>query len=274
MTALMSESRRSLVDLHLVSEMQDALTRKLAGYEALSDEDRQALRDLVVKVRRVGARVDLIREGDDPAHVHLILEGFACRYKILADGQRQIMAFLVPGDFCDLNVFILDQMDHSIGTISACHVVDIPRESFDVLTADRPHITRALWWCALVDEAVLREWLVNLGRRSANQRIAHLFCELLMRLDAVGLVTKNSFRFPFTQTEIADTLGLSAVHVNRTLQELRAKGLLTLRRRVLHIPDFEGLKAYCGFNVNYLHLRNTRWRGRRSIPWLRQADGS
>jgi CRP-like cAMP-binding protein len=161
--------------------MDDTLTRKLEGYELLSDRDRTVLSGLTAKIRSVGARVDLIQEGDPPDYVHLILDGFACRYKVLADGQRQIMAFLVPGDFCDLNVFILDHMDHSIGTLSKCSVVDIPRHAIDDITANHPHITRALWWCTLVDEAVLREWLVNIGSRPANQRIAHLFCELFLR---------------------------------------------------------------------------------------------
>jgi CRP-like cAMP-binding protein len=209
--------------------MQAPLIRKLEGYEELTDDDRRVLGGLVVNVRRVGARVDLIREGEDPEFVHIILEGFACRYKVLADGQRQIMAFLVPGDFCDLNVFILDQMDHSIGTISSCSIVDIPRRSIDELTDNHARITRALWCCALVDEAVLREWLVNIGRRPAKQRVAHLFCELHARLSVVGRVSDDhAFDFPFTQTEIADTLGLSDVHINRTLRELREHNLVVL----------------------------------------------
>ena len=208
--------------------MQHALIRKLESFETLSDQDRWALNALVPRVRQVGAGVDLISEGEKPENVHLILDGYACRYKVLADGQRQIMAYFVPGDFCDLNVFILDEMDHSIGTISACQVVGIPRIAIDEITANHPCITRAFWWCALVDEAVLREWLVNIGGREANQRIAHLLCELLARLEVVGRVTDNSFDFPFTQTDIADTMGLSNVHVNRVLRELRELGLITL----------------------------------------------
>ncbi len=123
-------------------------------------------------------------------------------------------------------------------------------------------------WCALVDGAVLREWLVNIGGRQADQRLAHLFCELLLRLEAVGRVTDNSYAFPFTQRDVADTMGLSDVQVSRSLRELRALGLIHLKRRVLTILDVERLKAYCGFNPNYLHLRNARWSGRRQVPWL------
>ena len=253
--------------------MQHALTRKLESYELLSVGDRQALDGLVPKVRFVGPRLDLISEGDKPENVHLILDGYACRYKVLPSGQRQIMAFFVHGDFCDLNVIILDQMDHAIGTISACQVVSIPRASIEEITANHPAITRAFWWCALVDEAVLREWLVNIGGRLANQRTAHLLCEMLMRLDAVGRVADNSFAFPFTQTDIADTMGLSSVHVNRTLRELRELGLITLKHRMVSILDVEGLKSYCGFTANYLHLKNTRWGDRRRVPWLIQSQG-
>ena len=248
--------------------MQDALIRKLESFEELTDADREALRAFVPRLRQVPARTDLIKEGDVPGNVHLILDGYACRYKMLPDGQRQIMAFFVPGDFCDLNVFILDQMDHAIGTISPCTAVEIPRQAIEEMTSHHPRVTRALMWCALVDGAVLREWLVNIGSRQSGQRIAHLFCELLLRLDAVGRVKDNSYAFPFTQTDIADTMGLSDVQVSRTLRELRELNLITLKHRVLTILDVEQLKAYCGFNPNYLHLRNTRWSGRRQVPWL------
>lgn len=253
--------------------MQQALTRKLESFEPLTDQARWALNGLMLKVRQVGARQDLIQEGDKPDNVLLILDGFACRYKVLPEGQRQIMAYLVPGDFCDLNVFILDAMDHNIGTLSACQVVDIPRKAIDEITAHHPSIARAFLWCALVDGAVLREWLVNLGGRAPDQRIAHLLCELLMRLEAVGRISDNSYAFPFTQTEIADTMGLSNVHVNRTLRELRELGLIHLKGRVLTILDVERLKAYCRFTPNYLHLRNTRWGARRDLIWPDRALG-
>ncbi|GEO99369.1 Crp/Fnr family transcriptional regulator [Methylobacterium haplocladii] len=253
--------------------MQDALVRKLESYEVLSEQERRALSALTPHVRQVPARTDLIREGDPPELVHLILEGFACRYKILPDGQRQIMAFFVPGDFCDLNVFILDAMDHSIGTISACRVADIPRNAIDHITENHPRITRAFWWCTLVDEAVLREWLVNLGGRQADQRIAHLICELLTRLEAVGYASDNSFAFPFKQIDLADCMGLSDVHVNRTLRDLRKRGLIALKQRILTIHDSARLKEYCNFTPNYLHLKNARWSDRRTSPWLARSQG-
>ena len=159
--------------------MANLLTRKLEAFAPLSEADRHLLDAVIREARDVGSREDLIREGDAPGDVRLILAGFACRYKRLAGGKRQIMAYLVPGDFCDLHVFILKAMDHTIATLSPCRVVDIPRARILEMT-ERPALARALWWAALVDEATLREWLVNIGARPAEQRVAHLLCELLL----------------------------------------------------------------------------------------------
>lgn len=233
--------------------MPNLLTRKLEAFAALPEADRRLLDEVVRGAREVGAREDIIHEGDDPTDVHLVLEGFACRYKLLEDGRRQIMAYLVPGDFCDLHVFILKSMDHSIAALSPCRVVDIPRRRVLEMT-ERPALARALWWCSLVDEATLREWLVNVGGRSAEHRVAHLLCELLLRLETVGLTNGGSYELPLTQAEIADTMGLSHVHVNRVLQRLRAEGLITLKDKQLVILDVPKLKAFSGFNPNYLHL--------------------
>jgi len=233
--------------------MANLLTRKLEAFAALPDADKRLLDDVVRGPRSVDARTDIIHEGADPSDVYLILKGFACRYKLLPGGRRQIMAFLVPGDFCDLHVFILKTMDHGIATLSPCRVVDIPRPRILEMT-ERPALARALWWCSLVDEAVLREWLVNIGARPADERVAHLLCELLLRLRTVGLASHGGFELPLTQSEIADSLGLSHVHVNRVLQRLRAEGLITLGQGTLVIPDIPKLEAFSGFNPNYLHL--------------------
>jgi CRP-like cAMP-binding protein len=226
---------------------------KLEHGARLTDEDRVVLRDLSSRMKRIPSNHDISSEGDRPENVHLVMEGFACRYKILADGRRQIMAFLVPGDFCDLHVFILKAMDHTIATLSPCTVVKIPRAQILALT-ERPAIARAFWWAALVDEATLREWLVNIGARPAEQRVAHLLCELLLRLEAVGLTNGDTYELPITQAELADTTGLTSVHVNRVLQRLRRDGLITLKSKNLMIMDVERLKAFSGFNPNYLHL--------------------
>ena len=243
--------------------MKNLLIRKLEAFGRLPDADRRLLDGIAAPAKDVAAREDLIREGDDPRDVQLILEGFACRYKLLPDGGRQITAFLIPGDFCDLHVFILKAMDHSIATISPCRVVAIPRGKILELT-ERPAIARALWWAALVDEAILREWLVNLGARPADQRIAHLLCELLARLRTVGLVNGDSYELPITQLDLADTMGLTNVHVNRVLQRLRSEGAITLKSKRLVIEDVERLMAFCGFDGGYLHLGETQDTGAHS----------
>lgn len=206
-----------------------------------------------VTLEKIDAHQDIIREGDSPSNVILVLDGFACRYKILPDGSRSIFAYLVPGDFCDLHIFILSAMDHSIATVSPCTIVDIPQSRVLELS-ERPAIVRALWWTTLVDEATLREWLVNMGQRDAESSIAHLFCELHLRLKGVGLSDGGEFSLPITQTELADTMGLSNVHVNRSLQSLRSQGLVTFRQRRIVIPDVNNLRSFCYFNPNYLHI--------------------
>jgi CRP-like cAMP-binding protein len=240
------------------------LTRKLEGYVHLDDGDRSYLDEIVKPVRRVAAHTDIIKEGDAPSDVRLILRGFACRNKVTPDGDRQIMAYLLPGDFCDVHVAILKQMDHSITTLSECDVVEIPLDVIEAMTT-RPNLARALWWATLVDEATLREWLVNLGTRDARQKVAHLFCELLVRLRVVGLADGGEFKLPITQQDLADTVGLSAVHVNRVLQGMRANGLVEFESKVLTILDFDAMVAISNFNPNYLHLMDRTRPARKAI---------
>lgn len=234
--------------------MLEVLVRKLEHGAELSKADVKALESAVAAIRHTGTNEDLIEEGDRPEFVHIVLEGFACRYKVLEDGRRQIMAWLVPGDFCDLHVAILGEMDHNIGTLSSSQIALIRPESVVRLTQTSAALSKALWWASLVDEAILREWLVGMGRRPADRQIAHLFCELLSRLEAVGRAPGNVLKMPVTQAQLADTAGLTAVHVNRTVQQLRELGLITWRDRRLTIVDVDGLQAFAGFDPNYLHL--------------------
>ncbi|NUS99880.1 MAG: Crp/Fnr family transcriptional regulator [Sphingomonas sp.] len=234
--------------------MAPALVHRLDAFTRLSPEDRSAIAKLSRVSRVVPARRDLIREGEKPKFVHLMVEGWACRYKTLPDGRRQIVAFFVPGDFCDLNVYVLKQMDHSIGAITRLAVSDISRDEMDRLTTDCPRITQALWWEALVNSAIQREWTLNIGQRTAYERIGHLLVELFLRLRSVGQTSGNSCDFPLTQTDLADATGLTAVHVNRTLQELRRDELIILERKRLTIPSIRNLMSASMFNSNYLHL--------------------
>ena len=235
------------------AHMENLLTRKLERFAPLPIADRRLLDDIITPTRTVPARVDLIREGDPPKDVRLILDGFACRYKTLDNGKRQIVAYLLPGDFCDLNAVILNAMDHSIGTLSACTVVDIPRHRILELTAC-PAIARAFWWVTLVDEATLREWLLNVGQRTAVTRVAHLLCELVARLQVVGIAKDGSYKLPLTQVDIGDTTGISFVHISRCLQRLRDMGFITRTGLNVTSSDMERMSDFCGFNPSYLHL--------------------
>jgi CRP-like cAMP-binding protein len=229
----------------------------LEAYTKLSANDRQLLDGLLSKnVRVVDARRDLIREGEKPRGVNVILDGWGCRYKQLPDGRRQIVSFFVPGDLCDANVFILREMDHSIGAITKMRYAEIAPADFESLMAASPRITQALWWHELVVAAVQREWTTNVGQRTAYERLAHLFCELFIRLRTVGLTDGTSCDFPPTQLDLADATGLTSVHVNRTVQDLRRDGLIELQQRRLTIPDLAALRNVCMFNPNYLHLNH------------------
>ena len=219
----------------------------------MSDADRAVLERINVNSRYVAPGTDLVREGDKPDGVVLVMDGMACRHKHRANGARQIMAYLVPGDTGDLDVALLDEMDHTVTTFSACKVVCIPPETVADLL-QHPRIARALRMSTLIDEATLREWLVNVGRRSAVERIAHLFCELLVRMEAVDLASGNSFDLPITQVDIADTTGMSGVHVNRSLMELRRQGLIELQSRRLMILSLPRLRMLAEFKANYLHI--------------------
>ena len=234
--------------------MTSPMIRKLEGFLSLTDEEKQALDSVCQQSieRRMGE--DLILEGDRPDHVLLLLDGWAFRYKLLPDGGRQIMAYLIPGDLCDIHIFILKRMDHSIALLSDAKIGLIPEKAMVALLDTYPRIARALFWATLVDEATLREWLANALRREPFERIAHLFCELWLRMNVVGLVDGRSFDLPLTQTELGDTMGLNAVTINRVLQRLRAEELITLKGKRLVILDIDRLREISGFDPSYLHL--------------------
>ena len=231
-----------------------AVATKLDAFAKLSTDDRAALAKISQNVRFIDPRRDLISEGDKPRYVHLVLDGWGARYKSLPDGKRQIVSIFVPGDFCDVNVYILRQVDHSIGAITRLKVALITPEEMNALTEGRPRITQALWWHELVSTAIQREWTLNLGQRTAYERLGHLLVELYVRLRTVGRARDGRCDFPLTQNDLADATGLTAVHVNRTLQDLRRDSLIELERKQLHILQLERLMDVSMFNPNYLHL--------------------
>jgi len=216
--------------------------------------EKAVLLDAISQVRTHGPHEDLAREGNPTACVNVVLSGFACRQKMLPDGRRQIIGFLLPGDICDVRVFLLRRMDHSITAISSVKVGILTRDAALELTEKYPRLTRALWWATMVEESIAREWLINVGQRTALERLSHLLCEIYTRLHAVGLSDDNSCELPLTQSELADTLALSTVHVNRTLRELRHAQLISIRGKSLVIHDFKALQAVAMFDPNYLHL--------------------
>ena len=240
------------------NRLSNAFIDKLCGHEPLSAEDVTLLEAACSRPQDVPARYDLILEGDKPGPLFVILEGWACRYKLLPEGTRQITAFLMPGDCCDMHASVLDRMEHSIATLTPARVAMIPRARMEELIMTRPALTRALWWKQLVDEDTLRAWIVSMGRRNSLQRVAHLMCELYVRAHNIGLIKGDRFELPLTQVVLGDALGLTVVHVNRVLRKLRVSGVMDLTAGSLIIADISKLSHVAGFDDNYLHRRLRR----------------
>jgi CRP-like cAMP-binding protein len=231
------------------------LVKALSGYAMLSHDDEAALARLGRhSVRQVAQRRDLVREGAAAGGVRLILDGWACRYKCLPDGRRQTLAFLIPGDLCDPNHYLLGRMDHGISAITPVRFAEISRAQMEVLAARSTRLADALAWSVLVAAAIQREWILSIGRRNAREQIAHLVVEIFHRLRAIGRAQGRECEFPLTQNDLADATGLTAVHVNRVLKELRRDGLIHVDHRALTIPDLGALERVGLFDPSYLHL--------------------
>ncbi len=230
------------------------LIRKLEQFDRVSDAERRLLEQAVVRQRAAAKGEDLVREGDRPSESLFLITGFAARYNLVRTGKRQITALHVPGDFVDLHSFLVKRMDHSVMTMTACTVGVVPHDALRAISETQPHLTRLLGVNIAVDAAIHRHWIVNIGRQSALQHTAHLFCEMFWRLQAVGLTEGHSFRFPLTQAELGDTLGLSTVHVNRVVQELRKEGLITWRGETVIVEDWPRLQQLAEFDPTFLSL--------------------
>ena len=235
--------------------MDHPLIRKLEAVERLSESEKAMVIAVCHDVQVTPRKRDIISEGENPEFLHLIIEGWAARYKILDNGARMITAFMMPGDFCDLHVTVLSAMDHGIVALTDCKVAYIASEDVDRMTRNSATLARAFWRATLVDEAILRQWLTNSGRRDAFQAIAHLLCELHLRATLVGLAPGDRLMLPVTQEELGDATGLTPVHVNRTLQRLRGNGLVEIGKGELFVADVAGLRRACRFDVDYLHLK-------------------
>lgn len=232
----------------------DPLVTSFSLRDRLTDEDQAVLAALPKRVQKYESGAEIIAEGSRPQESCVVLEGFAARAQHLATGKRQLAAVHIAGDFVDLHGFLLKEMDHAVIALPSCKVAFIPHSSLKVVTEKHPHLTRMFWLSTVVDGAIQRAWITCLGRRSAIQHLAHLICEVYLRLEIVGLAADGKFEFPVTQAEIGDMLGLSNVHVNRTLQDLRASGLMQWRGSTVQIDDFEKLSAFAEFDPLYLNL--------------------
>lgn len=227
---------------------------KLRARNAISEAEEAAIRDTIAETVRYPADHTFIRPGQKLEHSTLLLDGLMCRYKDLSDGQRQITEIHVPGDFADLHSFTLKYLDHSLMTLTPCLIGKAPHERLQKLTEQHPRLTRIMWFSTNLDACIHREWEVSLGRRSAIERTAHLFCELQRRLEIVGLSEPEGYALPLTQIEIAECLGLTSVHVNRVLRELRESGLVEFRNGRVTIQDLKGLERIAEFDPTYLYL--------------------
>ena len=232
---------------------------KLSGLRDLGPAEIAAVEALTSRPRKYRAKHDLIREGDAPGPVFVMLEGWACRYKILPNGGRQIVAFLMPGDACDLHTNMVTEMDHSIQTVSAASVATIGRSDMNEAMARYPDFASAMYIAQVINEGTMRAWIVSMGRRSSIERVAHLTCELYIRLRKIGLSDDGRIELPLSQIVLADALGMTSVHLNRVFKELKSSKIMALSRGRLEILDLDKLVEIAGFDQNYLHRRTRHW---------------
>jgi CRP-like cAMP-binding protein len=232
----------------------ERVVRRLETRGPLEDEDRAALRALPFTARTLEPAGYLVREGEPPEMCALLLSGFAYRHKVTGEGERQIMAVHMRGEFLDLQNSFLEVADHNVQALTRCEVGAVPVTALRQLAYDRPKVGRAMWIETLIDAAIFREWIVNVGRRDSISRISHLLCEFALRLEAAGLAQDHRYEMPMTQEQIADCTGLTPVHVNRVLKELGRLGLIERDKRAVAILEWDRLKHIGDFNTRYLHL--------------------
>jgi CRP-like cAMP-binding protein len=238
-----------LLDVHDLAP----LVRRWSKHSDLTADDRDAILALPFARKTFGKDAYIVREGQQAIECSLMLKGFSYRQKLLRDGGRQIISFHIPSEFVDLQNGILGVADHNVQSVQRCEMAMVPRESINELMMDRPAIRLAMWIDTLVDASIFREWVVNVGRRDSRARVAHLLCELALRLEWIGAEKYGVFNLPLTQEQLADATGLTAVHTNRTLQSLRRDGLIQLTSGNLQVLDWDGLREVGDFDELYLH---------------------
>jgi CRP-like cAMP-binding protein len=230
------------------------IKRKLGSYCAIGEDDLAAIAALPHVVRTLEANAYLVREGQRPEHCIFLISGLAFRQKLTVEGARQIVSLHIPGDFVDLQHLFLKEADHNVQTLTRAEVALLQIEALQELALTRPAIGKAMWIDALVDASIFREWVVNVGRRDAMARVAHVLCEFSARMDAAGFVSDGPHQLPITQEQLADCVGLTPVHVNRTLRKLAEAGLIDRVRRHPNVTNWDALRRTADFNPRYLHL--------------------
>ena len=240
---------------------------------AMTESERQALAALLVRIVSLEADQDIVHEGDRPSHCVLVLEGFAATSKVTADGRRQTSALHIAGNWPDLQSLHLDVLDSDVRTISACVLAFVDHDHVRTLCEQYPRLAALLWRTTLIDGAIYREWVTNLGQRQAYSRIAHLFCEMMVRMEDAGLARDKECALPLTQSQLGDASGMSSVHVNRVLQALREAELIEFKSGRLQVLDWDGLVAAGEFDTTYLHrTTNGGTRGQQRDPSATNDD--
>jgi CRP-like cAMP-binding protein len=234
------------------------LLNRLERSVALSPQDRQRIAELPLTVTNFSANQEIVRQGCRVSRCTLVLAGFLYSHKLVMGSRRQITSFLVPGDLPDLHSLYLSNLDYSLSALGSAVVAFLPHSSLRDMLDKSPQLTRALWRETFAEAAILREWVTSLGRREAIARVAHIVCELAMRLQAVQLARNLCFSIPWTQTDLADACGISTVHANRVLQELRSRGLLDCDSKQVRIRNWDALARIANFSGQYLQLRATK----------------
>ena len=235
---------------HLLAPM----VRKLSQHMPLDESDRAGIMALPVTRRKLVSGQYLVWDGDRPQQTYLLLSGFAMRHKEAGNGGRQILSIHMKGDVLDLQNSLLGIADHNVQMLTAGEIGMIPVESVRNLAFERPRVGLAMWHETLIEGSIFREWLVNIGRRDARSRIAHLLCEIALRMEVAGIAQSTSYELPITQEQLADSVALTSVHVNHTLMKLEEEGLLTRTKREITVIDWTRLVAVADFEPRYLHF--------------------
>lgn len=237
--------------------MKNPLVTRLRLLTSLTETELRALEGAFHTTLSFAARADIALQGEHPERLHVVVDGWAARYRLLRDGRRHLPALLLPGDVCDLDGLLLQRVHSGVCALTDCTVAVLAHGRIRALMDQSPAIRHAFWWLMSAENAAAAEWSVSLGRRSSEERLAHLLCDLLVRLQHVGLSQGKGFVLPLIQADIADALGMSAVHVNRMLMELRGRNIIALQDRWLEIHDLAALRELAEFNPDYLHLEGT-----------------